>query len=170
MDLGQHFLDIAQSRFQWMKGQAEQALAQVPDEALHWAPDSESNSLAVLIQHIGGNLKSRFTEFLTSDGEKPDRDRDGEFMEQRLSRVELMERWNEGWDVLLATLASLEAKDLAAPIHIRGQAFTAMEAVERALLHIMSHVGQIVYLAKHLAGVKWQTLSIPRGQSATWRP
>jgi hypothetical protein len=170
MDLGEHFLDVARSRFRWMKGQAEQALGQVPDEALNWSPDAESNSLAVLAQHIGGNLKSRFTDFLTSDGEKPDRDRDGEFLDPRLGRAELMERWEAGWSALLESLAAMSTADLARTVTIRGQEFTAMEAIERALLHIMSHVGQMVYLAKHLAGVKWKTLSIPRGQSAGWKP
>ncbi len=148
---------------------AEKALAQVDDEALFRQIDPGSNSLAVIARHVGGNLRSRFTDFLTTDGEKPDRHRDGEF-ENPASRAELMGGWQAGWAALEGTLQALTAADLARTVTIRDEPHTVVRALLRALAHVSLHVGQIVFLAKHLAGPAWQTLSIPRGQSQGWKP
>ncbi len=143
---------------------AERAVAQVRDEDLGVALDSEGNSIAVLMQHLGGNLHSRFTDFLTSDGEKPHRDRDAEFLAVD-GRTLLEARWNVGWDAVLRTLDALTPADLDRTVYIRGEAFLVPEALSRAVTHAAYHVGQIVLLARHFAGPAWKTLSIPRGRS-----
>ena len=133
--------------------------------------DPESNSLAVLVKHVGGNLTSRFTDFLTSDGEKPNRDRDSEFVvSSSAHREAIVAQWNAGWQRLTATLGELRGDELRATVRIRGQEMSALAAINRALAHIANHVGQIVYLAKHLRSTDWQTLSIPRGRSADFVP
>lgn len=165
------FLTAGRSQLEALKDQAERALAQVEDEAFFHALDAESNSLALIVKHVGGNLKSRWTGFLSSDGEKPDRDRDGEFeLRAGDTRASLMAAWNEGWARCLETLAGLSAADLEAPVRIRNESMTAAAALARSLAHTASHVGQIVFLAKHHASSRWKTLSIPRGQSGTYRP
>ncbi len=125
----------------------------------------DSNSIAVIIQHISGNLMSRFTDFLTSDGEKPTRNRDMEFEEQQLSQTELIKRWNNSWQLLLDTLNSLKNEDLLKTIYIRKEAHSVIEALNRSLTHIAYHVGQIVLLAKHIKKGSWKTLSIPKKKS-----
>ena len=150
-------------RLQTLKTLAERALAQVRDEDLAAALDPESNSLAVLICHLGGNFRSRWTDFLTTDGEKPDRDRDSEFDPGALSREELLARWEDGWGRLFATLASLTEEDLTRTVTIRAEPHSVVQAIERTLAHAAYHIGQIVFLAKHLAGGGWKTLSVPKG-------
>lgn len=166
-ELADHYLAAAERRFRDLKALGEKAFSQVSDEAhFHVALDPESNSLAVLIQHLRGNLISRWTDFLTTDGEKPSRERDTEFEPSReKSSNELLEAWNEGWDRLFETLAALEPSDLQKTIAIRGEPHTVMEAIQRQLTHCAYHVGQIVFLAKHLESQNWESLSIPRGQS-----
>jgi hypothetical protein len=150
-------------QFEKLKAQAERALAQVSDDQLHATLDPESNSLAVLVRHMAGNLRSRFTDFLTADGEKPDRNRDGEFeVDRPWTRAGLMADWESGWAALFATLSSLEPEDVLRDVSIRGERMTALQALNRALAHHASHVGQIVFLAKHLSGPAWRTLSLPR--------
>jgi hypothetical protein len=150
-------------QFEKLKAQAERALAQVTDDQLHATLDPESNSLAILARHMAGNLRSRFTDFLTTDGEKPDRNRDGEFeVDRPLTRAELMADWESDWAVLFATLSSLVPDDVLREVSIRGEKMSALQALSRALTHHASHVGQVVFLAKHLAGPRWRTLSIPR--------
>jgi hypothetical protein len=150
-------------QFEKLKVHAEQALAQVTDDQLHAALDPESNSLTILVRHMAGNLRSRFTDFLTTDGEKPDRDRDGEFeLDRPLTRAELMADWASGWAVLFATLSSLEPEDVLREVSIRGERMSVLQALNRALTHQASHAGQIVFLGKHLAGPAWRTLSLPR--------
>jgi hypothetical protein len=157
------FLADVRAQFEKLKGQAEQALAQVTGEQLHATLDPESNSLAILQRHMAGNLRSRFTDFLTTDGEKPDRNRDGEFeLERPLTRAERMAEWESGWTALFGTLAALGPDDLLREVTIRQEPMTVLVALNRALTHHASHVGQVVFLAKHLAGPAWQTLSIPR--------
>ncbi|QBS36543.1 DUF1572 domain-containing protein [Thermaerobacter sp. FW80] len=156
------YLEAVKSRFRYIKDLAERALAQVDDDALAWSPGGESNSITVLIKHLSGNMVSRWTDFLTSDGEKPDRDRDAEFVEERLPRQELMERWERGWRALFATLDALRPDDLLRTVFIRGEPHTVIDAIERQLFHTSYHVGQIVYLAKARAGERWQSLTIPR--------
>jgi hypothetical protein len=156
------------ARFRDQKQMAEKALAQVPDVLLHTALDDNTNSLAVIAKHMGGNLRSRFTDFLTSDGEKPDRDRDSEFVEDKTDRAAMMAAWDAGWECLFKTLAELKDEDLARMVKIRGQPHTVADALLRALGHQSYHVGQIVQLARHLAKDNWQTLTIPRGGSGTF--
>lgn len=165
--LADHYLAAAEKKFRELKALGEKSFAQVSEEThFHVALDPESNSLAVLIQHLRGNLISRWTDFLTSDGEKPSRKRDTEFEAHReRSSHELLDAWNEGWDRLFDTLATLQASDLQKTITIRGEEHTVLEAIQRQLIHCGYHVGQIVFLAKHLTGESWESLSIPRGQS-----
>lgn len=144
---------------------AEDAMAQV-DDAHFFAPlGDEENSIALIVKHMAGNLRSRWTDFLTTDGEKPDRDRDAEFEIHGDQRAALLEAWERGWATFLGTLQSLSPDDLARTVHIRGEPHTVIRAVDRAVAHACYHVGQIVLLARHFAGAEWRTLSIPRGGS-----
>lgn len=145
---------------------AERAVEQVSDDQLSIAIDPEANSIAVIMQHVAGNLRSRFLDFLTADGEKPDRNRDAEFELQGASRAELLARWDDAWRITLGSLDALTPDDLSRPIRIRGEAFAVVEALDRSITHTAYHVGQIVFLAKHLAGPGWRSLSIPKGRSA----
>jgi len=158
------YLKDIPDQFRQLKALADRAVAQVRDEDLFAVPDPESNSLAILLQHIGGNLRSRFTDFLTSDGEKPDRDRDGELeVKPGTIRADLLARWEEGFRILFATLDALTEGDLTRTVLIRAEPHTVVRALDRSLTHTAYHVGQIVFLAKHLAADCWQTLSVPRG-------
>jgi hypothetical protein len=171
MDLATEYLRDLAERFQSLRRQSERAAAQVDDDGFFAAPDAETNSIAINLKHVGGNLRSRFTDFLTSDGEKPDRDRDGEFVVATgETRADIEQRWRDGWAALEGALASLTPDDLLRTIHIRGEAHTVLGALSRSLAHTAGHTGQITLLAKHYAGDGWQTLSIPRGQSKTFRP
>jgi len=145
----------------------EKALAQVSDEAFFRTPSPESNSIAVIVKHLAGNMRSRFTDFLTTDGEKPDRDRDGEF-EASETRDELMRAWNEGWDRLLEAVEPLSVEDLGRTITIRSEPHTVFGALNRHLAHFAYHAGQIAYVAKLWAGDGWKTLSIPKRGSAEY--
>ena len=149
------------------KSLGERALAQVSDADLHALVDPDANSIAIVVKHIAGNLRSRFTDFLTTDGEKPDRHRDTEFeMPARATREQLMREWETGWSAALSALEALQPEDLDRTVHIRGEAFLVVEALSRSVTHTAMHVGQIVLLAKHFAGSSWRSLSIPKGQSA----
>lgn len=149
-----------------LKETADKALAQVRDEDLTVTLDPESNSLAMIVQHLSGNLRSRWTDFLTSDGEKPDRNRDAEFeTHEGVGRAELMARWEEGWACLLGTLTSLKEEDLGKTIRIRSEPHTVVQAIHRGMTHAAYHVGQIVLLSKHFASANWQNLSVPRGKT-----
>ena len=147
---------------------ADKAIAQIPDDAaLHRQIDPDSNSIAVIVRHVAGNLRSRFRDFLTTDGEKPDRDRDNEFaMPEALSRAELLKEWDAAWTIVLASIEALTPEDLDRTIFIRREGLLVVEALNRSVTHTAYHVGQIVYLARHLAWPTWQSLSIPKGQSA----
>lgn len=149
--------------FMAQKSLAEKALAQVPDHLLHTALSADTNSLAVIIRHMSGNLRSRFTDFLTTDGEKPWRDRDAEFIEDDADRAEIMRRWESGWSVLFRALDSLTDPDLRRTVTIRSEPHTVAMALARALAHQSYHVGQIVQLARVLSGDQWNTITIPRG-------
>ena len=170
MELAGPFLAVARDEFRRLKRQAEKALAQVDVEALHRVLDPESNSLAILLRHLAGNMRSRWTDFLTTDGEKPDRHRDGEFETTSRTRGELMAEWEDGWARLFSALDGLSGEDMTRGVTIRGESLPVVEAISRQLTHYAAHVGQIVFLAKHLAGERWKTLSIPRGQSANPAP
>jgi len=164
--LGRQYLDDALAEFRKYKKFAEKALGQVSDDEWIRTVDPESNSLALIVKHISGNQRSRWTDFLTTDGEKPDRNRDTEFERSEAdTRDALMARWESGWRLLFAALEPLTDDDLQKTVAIRGEPHTVLQAINRQLTHYASHVGQIVFLAKHLAGSRWKTLSIPRGQS-----
>ncbi len=166
-ELGAAYLAGVSSLLGGVKELGEKAIAQLSDEAHFYALlDKESNSIAVLIRHLRGNMLSRWTDFLTTDGEKDTRKRDTEFVQDvKATPDELVEVWNEGWDRLFETLSSLTPADLRKTITIRGVEHTVMEAIQRGLAHYASHVGQIVFLAKHFQSKEWDSLSIPRGQS-----
>ncbi len=151
--------------FRQYKKLAEAALAQVSDEHLHTVLDPESNSLALIMKHMAGNMRSRWTNFLTSDGEKPDRNRDSEFEEPPPTRAELLRLWEEGWATLLTTLEQLTDADLERTITIRGEAHSVMQAINRQVAHYAYHCGQIVFLTKHLQAENWKCLSVPRKKS-----
>jgi len=148
------------------KALGEKALAQVPDAHLHTEIGPGSNSIAVIAKHIAGNLRSRFGDFLTTDGEKPDRNRDAEFeTPQRVSREEILRWWEGGWATALGAIEALQVEDLDRLVHIRKEPFAVVEALNRSITHTVYHVGQIVYLARHFAGPNWKTLTIPKGKS-----
>jgi len=166
-DLAAAYLASIASLFRNYKTLGEKALAQTPDQALHTELDPNSNSIAVVVKHIGGNLRSRFRDFLTSDGEKPDRHRDSEFeLSGAASRAQVMQWWDDGWTILLRELDTLRPADLTRTVTIRGEAFLVVEALNRSVTHTAYHVGQIVYLARHFAGPAWRSLTIPKGESA----
>ncbi|MBQ6458835.1 MAG: DUF1572 family protein [Exiguobacterium sp.] len=156
-----HYLDTVRATFKSQKQLAERALVQVSDEDLHKALAPDTLSLALIIQHMANNMKSRWTDFLTTDGEKPDRNRDAEFEDQQLSREELMKVWDERWQLLDDVLADLAPDDLGKNVMIRGEAHSVIDAIERQVSHYGYHVGQIVYLSKLFAGSDWDVLSIP---------
>lgn len=165
-DVARAYLAEAFDGLRALKAQADGAIAQLPDDALGRRPDPESNSVAVIVRHVGGNMRSRWTDFLTADGEKPDRDRDGEFEDTPASsRAALLAEWEAGWRCCLDAVAALGPDDLLRTVRIRGEELTALRALERATRHYAAHVGQIVFLAKHLRGSAWRTLSIPRAAS-----
>jgi hypothetical protein len=156
--------DFADEYARW-RALGDKAMAQAPDESLNTAPAPDSNSIAVIARHVGGNLTSRFTDFLSSDGEKPWRDRDGEFADGPFTRAEVEAEWNRGFDVVAGALATLGDDDLARTVTVRGVELTVHQALCRSLAHIVNHVGQIILLAKMFAGSEWRTLSIPKGKS-----
>jgi Protein of unknown function (DUF1572) len=161
-----HFLEDAARQLRKYQALAEDALAQVGGEDLFRAPDAESNSIAIVVKHVSGNMHSRWRDFLTSDGEKPDRRRDSEFeIEPADTRASILDRWERGWKLLFETLAALSPADLLRTVTVRGEAHTVMQAINRQLTHYAYHVGQIVYLARLFAGPRWRSLSIPKGKS-----
>ncbi|MFY9822743.1 MAG: DUF1572 family protein [Thermoanaerobaculia bacterium] len=162
------YLKDVVDQFRKLKNLGDKALAQVRDGDLFVTLDPESNSLAILIQHMAGNLLSRWTDFLSSDGEKPSRDRDSEFVLISKTREELLARWEEGWRCLFQALAALSEEDLAMTVLIRAEPHSVIKAINRQLIHYGYHVGQIVFLAKHFASDHWQTLSVSRGGSSAF--
>ena len=160
--------DVVQ-QFEKYKTMAERAIAQVSDQDFLATFDDYSNSLAIIVKHMAGNMQSRWTDFLTTDGEKSDRYRDTEFvLDTSDSREELLQRWNAGWNCLFDALAQLDPNDLTKTVHIRGEPHAVIQAINRQLTHYSYHVGQIVMLARHFAGHDWQWLSIPPGKSAAY--
>jgi hypothetical protein len=164
---GTHFLATVIAEFRKYKTLAERALEQLGDEDIFATIGEEDNSIAIIMKHVAGNLRSRWTDFLTTDGEKPDRDRDSEFvMAAGTTAAELMRWWEDGWRCVFAALEPLSPDDLQRTVYIRALPHTVVEAISRSLTHIAYHVGQIVLLAKHRRGAAWKSLSIPKGQSA----
>jgi hypothetical protein len=166
--LARHYLADALKEMRKLKRLADAAAAQVSDEEFFHAIDPESNSIAVIMKHMAGNMRSRWTDFLTTDGEKPDRQRDSEFVAEGEDRRAVEERWESGWQTVFDTLESLGDVDLMRTVTIRGEPHTVVEAVNRQLAHYGQHAGQIIFLAKHLKSSAWQTLSIARGQSGAF--
>lgn len=163
---GSMFLDEAFRNFRGIQRQADAAIEQLSDQQFFALLDAESNSVAILVKHMAGNLRSRFTDFLTTDGEKPDRNRDHEFLiATDATRAEIMASWEQSWQLALDTVKGLSPDDLAREITIRSEPHTVLQAITRQIAHHASHAGQIVLLAKHWKGSEWKTLSVPRGQS-----
>jgi hypothetical protein len=160
------YLQDSTSLLRYYKLLGEKAIAQVSDTDLLAYVDPESNSIAIIVKHLAGNMVSRWTDFLTADGEKPTRNRDSEFEAPPETRFELLAMWDGAWEVVFNALAPLTEEDMTRTIHIRGEAHSAMQAINRQLAHYAYHIGQIVFIAKHLASDKWKSLSIPRGKSA----
>jgi len=152
--------------FRYYKNLAERAMAQVSDEQLLTVLDGEANSIAVIVKHMAGNMRSRWTDFLTSDGEKPDRNRDTEFEDAPATRAAMLALWEEGWQCLFKALGALSESDLQRTVTIRGEAHSVMQAINRQMAHYSYHCGQIVLLAKHFMHADWKSLSVPRKQSA----
>ena len=162
----QHYLDDSLFQLRKLKTQADKAMAQIDDGQFFALIDADANSIALIVKHVTGNMRSRWTDFLTSDGEKPDRHRDSEFeLEKTDIREAMLARWDAAWELLLNTIGALEPDDLSRTVTIRKEPHTVVQAINRQLSHYSGHVGQIVFLAKHLAGPRWQTLSIPKNRN-----
>ena len=165
-ETGRHYLDEVFRGLRGHKRLADDAIAQLSDEQLFAQPSAESNSVAITMKHMTGNMHSRFTDFLVSDGEKPDRNRDQEFvMHEAASREAILRDWEQQWKLVLDTVQSLRPEDLGRTVTIRNQPHSVLQALNRAMLHLAYHTGQIVFLAKHWKGADWKSLSIPKGQS-----
>lgn len=166
--LSQNFLESSKKLFLYYKGLGEKAIAQLTDDQVLQKPNDASNSIALIVHHISGNMLSRFTEFLTSDGEKPWRNREAEFEEAYADKKAMMEAWERGWNCLFSALDSLKPEDLSRIIYIRNEGQTVLEAIQRQLAHYPHHIGQILYQAKALKGDNFTSLSIPRGKSTAF--
>jgi hypothetical protein len=160
------YLEDSVSLFRQYKRLAERAMEQVTDEQLFAVLDPEMNSIALIAKHMAGSMRSRWTDFLNSDGEKPDRNRDSEFLEPPADRESLVKTWESGWNCLFSALATLSPADLTRKVFIRSEAHSVIQAINRQLTHHVYHCGQIVFLAKHFQHAQWKSLTIPRGQSA----
>lgn len=164
-DLATRYLDELFRALRGHKRLADDAIAQLNDEQFFALPGAESNSVALMVKHMAGNLRSRFTDFLTSDGEKPDRNRDQEFLATGAKRDELLRDWEQNWQLLFETINSLQPEDLDRTVTIRAEPHSVLQALNRAYGHAAYHVGQITFLAKHWKGADWKSLSVPKGQS-----
>jgi len=170
LDLATHYIEEARRQMRGHKRMGEGAMTQLRDDDFFLALDPESNSVAILVKHLAGNMRSRFTDFLTSDGEKPDRFRDREFeVSGAATRAEVMAWWEEGWACVLTAIDSLKPEDVTRTVTIRGETHTVLQAINRQIAHYAAHIGQIVFLAKHLRSSEWKTLTIPRGKSEEFK-
>ena len=160
------FVEDALAIFRQYKQLGEKAMAQVTDEQLFATIDRESNSIAIIVKHLTGNMRSRWTDFLTSDGEKPTRNRDSEFTDPADTRADLLRDWEQGWACVFSAIEPLTDADLGRTVMIRGEAHSVVQAVNRQLAHYPMHIGQIILLAKHYSGAQWETLSVARNRSA----
>lgn len=156
------YLHIVRQQLQQMKTRAEQALAQMSDEDLHWRQNSESNSIGIIIQHLSGNMSSRWMNFLETDGEKASRDRKKEFIDQLYTRELLNEEWNKGWRLLFNTIENLQPEDLLGTVTLRTKPLSVISAIQIEVAHISYHVGQILYIGKLIKGKEWKVLSVPK--------
>ncbi len=165
MSIEKHFLENTIGVFKNYRNLAEKSFEQLKESDFYYSPDSESNSIAVIIKHVSGNMISRWTDFLTTDGEKPNRNRDGEFVIGSETHEQLIHSWNRGWEVFMNTLNSLTEDDLMKTVTIRGEGLTVVQALTRQTAHYAYHIGQIVFLAKHIKKSEWKSLSIPKNKS-----
>lgn len=170
MSLANVYIEECIKSFRGLKSNTEKALAQLSDDELHFQPDPESNSVAIIMKHLAGNMLSRFTDFMTTDGEKPNRNRDNEFIDDFSSREQLMSYWNNGWACLFKALNELTPDDLLKTVFIRKEPHTVLRAIQRQLSHYAYHSGQIVFLAKQIKSADFKTLSIARGKSNEFIP
>ncbi|GAA4272384.1 DUF1572 domain-containing protein [Aquimarina gracilis] len=162
------YLEGIIKQFKYYKSLGEKTIAQLPEEKLFWQYNDDSNSIAIIIKHLWGNMKSRWTDFLTSDGEKEWRERDAEFEDDITTKQELLSKWNDGWQCLFKALESINESNFMQPIYIRNIEHSIVEAINRQLAHYSYHIGQIVFLGKMIAGSNWKSLSIPKGQSIAY--
>jgi hypothetical protein len=160
------YIEESLTVFRLYKKYAEGAMAQLSDEQFFVTLDTESNSIALIVKHMTGNMRSRWTDFLTTDGEKSDRNRDTEFIDPPATREALMKLWEDGWAIVFGAIEPLTDADLTRTVMIRGEAHSVMQAINRQIAHYAQHVGQVIFLAKHLASANWKSLSVPRNQSA----
>ena len=169
-EVSKHYLEEVRRQMRGHKRMGEGAMAQLRDEDFFVTLDPESNSVAILVKHVAGNMRSRFTDFLTSDGEKPDRFRDREFeLTPATTRAEVAKWWEEGWAIVFRAIDPLKPEDVMRIVTIRGEPHTVLQAINRQIAHYAQHIGQIVFLAKHLRSKEWKTLSIPRGKSEEYK-
>jgi hypothetical protein len=169
-DIATHYLEEARRQFRGHKRLAEGAMTQLRDEDFFVTLDPEANSIAILVKHLAGNMRSRFTDFLTSDGEKPDRFRDREFeLNPATTRADVMKWWEEGWSCVFASIEALKSEDVTRIVTVRGEPHTVLQAINRQIAHYAQHTGQIVFLSKHLRSSDWKTLSVPRGKSEDYK-
>ncbi|MEH6940734.1 DUF1572 domain-containing protein [Bacillus sp. JJ722] len=168
MSLGNEYLKIIIRRFQSVKSLGDKSINQLSEEELQWILNEESNSIAIIIKHVSGNMVSRWTNFLTSDGEKPDRNREQEFVDPIQAGQDLIRSWNQGWNILFDALHQLTEQDLLKNVYIRGESHIVLDAIERQLAHYAYHVGQIVYIGKQIKNEKWESISIPKGKSEAY--
>jgi len=170
MDAANHYLEEARRQMRGYKRMGDGAMGQLRDEDFFVTIDPESNSVAILVKHLAGNMRSRFTDFLTSDGEKPDRFRDREFeITSATTRADVMKWWDDGWAIVLGTIESLKPEDVMRTVTVRGEPHTVLQAINRQIAHYAQHIGQLVFLAKHLRSSEWKTLSVPRGKSEEYK-
>jgi len=165
MSLGNLYLESAKKRLLYYKMLGDKTFDQLNGEQLHWQPAGEPNSIYLVVKHIHGNMLSRWTDFLTTDGEKPGRDRDAEFVDTPATKEEIVAMWTAGWDCMMQAINSLAATDLEKTVYIRKEPHSVLDAINRQVSHIPYHVGQIVYIGKMIRGNDWDSLSIPKGQS-----
>ena len=165
MNLGNEYLKIVQERFKSVKDLGDKTISQLSEENIHWVLNAGSNSVVVIVKHLSGNMISRWSDFLTSDGEKSSRNREQEFEDTLSSKQDLTITWERGWTILFETLSGLDEQDLLKTVYIRGEGHTVLDAIERQLAHYAYHIGQLVFIGKQLKAENWDSLSIPTGKS-----
>ena len=168
MTVGKEYLKVVQERLRSVKELGDKAIEQLSEDEIHWSLNKSSNSIAIIVKHLSGNMVSRWTDFLTTDGEKRNRNRDQEFTDTITSKQEMISIWEKGWNTLFKAIDQLGEADLLKKIYIRGESHTVIDAIERQLAHYAYHIGQIVYVGKQIKSEEWESLSIPTGKSAEY--